>query len=80
MDPNAAAAIMRDGTISLDERIEAAQNLRSWLDNGGYPQGMLTHDGKHRTFGGNTAARFAAVQEVALFLSAAAASESTVTK
>lgn len=68
MDPNAAAAIMRDGTIPLDERIEAARDLRRWLANGGYPQSMLTHDGKHRTFGGNTAARFAAIEEVDQFL------------
>lgn len=72
MDPNAAAAIMRDGTVSLDERIEAAHDLRRWLDKGGYP--LAAERAVLAVV--NTAARFAAVQEVVLFLIAAATQKS----
>lgn len=64
MDPNAAAAIMRDESLPLDERLEAADGLSDWLTSGGYPQTMYMKDGSHWSFGGNTAAKFAARQEV----------------
>ena len=62
MDPNAAAAVMRDPAADLDDRLEAAHSLRDWIAKGGYPQSM------GRSFGGNTAARFAAQQEIDEFL------------
>lgn len=63
MDPTATATIMRDTTLPADERHEAATNLLAWLDKGGYPQSMVDCNGRHISFGGNTAARFAARQE-----------------
>jgi hypothetical protein len=69
MDPNATAAIMRDESLPLDERLEAADNLSDWLKAGGFPQSLYSkHDGSHRSFGGNTAAKFAARQEVDEYL------------
>lgn len=52
MDPTEAWNRMLDETAPVDERREAAENLRAWLANGGFPPrtGM--------SFGGNTAARF----------------------
>ena len=58
MDPNATALIMRDATLPLDERQEAAENLLGWVQSGGFPQSI-----PGRSFGGNTAAKFAARQE-----------------
>jgi dienelactone hydrolase len=63
MDPNAAAAIMRDTDRPMAERIEAAEALRRWLATGGFPQSI-----PGRSFGGNTAARLAARDEVRDFL------------
>lgn len=36
MDPTAAYEIMTDETADVDERVEAAENLRDWLDKGGF--------------------------------------------
>jgi hypothetical protein len=63
MDPNATALIMRDTSAKTNERYMAAFDLNEWLRNGGFPQSMFDKDGRHISFGGNTAARFAARQE-----------------
>jgi hypothetical protein len=63
MDPNATAAIMRDTTADRADRLAAATDLDRWLSRGGFPQSI---PGMH--FGGNTAARYAARQEVARYL------------
>lgn len=60
MDPNAAAATMRDETADPTDRLAACVDLAAWLNNGGYPQSI-----PGRSFGGNTAARLAAKDEVA---------------
>lgn len=45
MDPSAAFNTMIDGDVDIDERIEAARNLRTWLDIGGfYPAGAVDVD------------------------------------
>ena len=68
MDPNAAAAVMRDRDLDMGERREAASSLRDWLARGGFPQSIPNGRGGTVSFGGNSAARFAAVQEVDDFL------------
>lgn len=65
MDPNAAAAIMRDETADIEDRIDAAQDLSEWIHRGGFVQRIPKRDGTgYRTFGGHTAARQAALQEI----------------
>lgn len=69
MDPNATAAIMRDTSRDLDERMDAALDLSDWLYNGGFCQRIPLKRGTgYRTFGGHTAARVAALEEVNGFL------------
>lgn len=65
MDPNAAAKIMRDPHADLDERIDATHDLSDWVNGGGFPQRIPLKSGLgFRSFGGNTAARFAALEEI----------------
>lgn len=74
MDPDAAAAIMRDESADMEDRIEAARSLWRWLFEGGFPQVMYDENGDVRQFGGETeerrklAHRFAAGQEVTTFI------------
>lgn len=63
MDPNASALIMRDRSADKADRLEAAYALAGWISGGGFPQTMFDNEGKHVSFGGNTAARFAAAEE-----------------
>lgn len=44
MDPNATAIVMRDPGNSLDERMEAARNLKDWIIKGGVPQDLPALD------------------------------------
>lgn len=67
MDPNTAARTMRDAEAPLEDRREACQALGRWLAQGGFPQRLYRPDGTVRAFGGNTAARFAATNEVLHF-------------
>lgn len=63
MDPNATAAIMRDETADDETRLDAAYALLAWLERGGFPQSLFYKDGTRVSFGGNTAAKYAARQE-----------------
>jgi hypothetical protein len=63
MDPNAAAAIMRDAETNGPHRLAAARDLLAWLERGGYPQSI-----PGRSFGGNTAAKLAALDETESYI------------
>ena len=67
MDPDATAAIMRDESLPAHERRMAACDLLVWLRNGGFPQSLYDSAGKHISFGGNSAAKFAAMRECEKF-------------
>lgn len=67
MDPDATATIMRDESLPAHERRMAACDLLVWIRSGGFPQSLYDSAGKHISFGGNTAAKFAAMQEAEKF-------------
>lgn len=53
MDPTATWKVMLDPSVDIEERVEAAENLQGWLDNGGF----LPTTGLHPGGDGSTAAR-----------------------
>jgi hypothetical protein len=57
MDPNETLKIMRDATLPIAERAEAAEALLGWIRSGGYLP--ITGYG----FGGNTATKFVLIEE-----------------
>jgi hypothetical protein len=63
MDPDAAAALMRDTTRPDAERYVAALDLCAWLNRGGFPQAI-----PDQTFTTDTAHRRAAVEEAHTYL------------
>lgn len=57
MDPNETLKIMRDESLPLEERQEAATNLLNWIGSGGFLP--MTGYG----LGGNTATKFMLQEE-----------------
>ena len=52
MDPTTTFETMIDETLDIDERVEAAENLRSWLDKGGFlPRRLPVNIDERRTRG-----------------------------